>query len=439
MIKTTNIELPIDPAVDAEPALAALSACLADIDIVAAAADPGTAHLTQLKAVPAGWDWFTADATETVISFPRNDNVWSRIRSLFVKAVAFVGAGPGHADYCTVMGIKALQDCDLCYYDALASPRLLEHLPPTAQAIYVGKRGGAYSVERDALEMMMVEACREGQRVVRLKGGDPGVFGRLTQELQALEKWGLPYRVVPGVSSMTMATTGTGMLLTSRGISRGFSVTTPRLASGDAGIPGADELRQSPILFFMAVGKTHSIAAELIADGRAAEEPATMVFGAGTANESSIHGTLATIGDLVENQSRGRPGLLVVGPLANRANLYCRDGALGGQHVLLLRPAGDALNRAVVATHDLGGVPVEWRTGEEMPRFDLVLLDDAEFANHFIAAHGTDALAMAPVFSTFAADSLLPTLESTVLQQPTDAAVQAIAAHLVQESICSNS
>ncbi|MDP6450851.1 MAG: SAM-dependent methyltransferase, partial [Lentisphaeria bacterium] len=162
MIKTTNIELPIDPAVDAESALAALSACLPDIDIVAAAADSGAAHLTQRGTVPAGWDWFTADATQTVIGFPRNDNVWSRIRSLFVKAVAFVGAGPGHADYCTVMGMKALQDCDVCYYDALVSPRLLEHLPSKAQAIYVGKRGGAYSVERDALEVMMVDACREG-------------------------------------------------------------------------------------------------------------------------------------------------------------------------------------------------------------------------------------------------------------------------------------
>jgi uroporphyrin-III C-methyltransferase len=439
MIKTTNIELPIDPAVDAEPVLAALSACLPDIDIVAAAADSRAAHLTQRGTVPAGWDWFAADATRTVIGFPRNDNVWSRIRSLFVKAVAFVGAGPGHADYCTVMGMKALQDCDVCYYDALASPRLLEHLPSKAQAIYVGKRGGAYSVERDVLEVMMVDACREKRRVVRLKGGDPGVFGRLTQELEALEKWGLPYRVVPGVSSMAMATTGTGMLLTSRGISRGFSVTTPRLATGNAGIPGADELRQSPILFFMAVGKTHTIAAELIADGRAAEEPATMVFGAGTSNESNIHGTLATIGDLVENQSRGRPGLLVVGPLADRANLYRRDGALGGRHVLLLLPAGEALNRAVVATHDLGGVPVEWRAGEEAPQFDVVLLDDAEFANHFIAAHGTGALAVASVFSTFAADSILPDLESTALHQPTTAAVQTIAAHLVQESIRSTS
>jgi hypothetical protein len=189
----------------------------------------------------------------------------------------------------------------------------------------------------------------------------------------------------------------------------------------------------------MAVGKTHTIAAELIADGRAAEEPATMVFGAGTAQESNIHGTLATIGDLVENQSRGRPGLLVVGPLADRANLYCRDGALGGRHVLLLLPTGEALNRAVVATHDLGGVPVEWRDGEEAPRFDVVLLDDAESANHFIAAHGTDALAVASVFSTFAADSILPDLESTALHQPTTAAMQTIAAHLVQETIRSTS
>lgn len=439
MTKRTNIELPIDPAVDAEPALAALSARLPDIGIAAAAADSTAAHLTQREAVPAGWDWFTADATQAVIGFPRNDSVWSRIRSLFVKAVAFVGAGPGHADYCTVMGMKALQDCDVCYYDALAAPRLLEHLGSAAQAIHVGKRGGVYSVERDALEVMMVDACRQGRRVVRLKGGDPGVFGRLAQELQALEKWGLPYRVVPGVSSMTMATTGTGMLLTSRGISRGFSVTTPRLATGDAGIPGADELRQSPILFFMAVGKTHTIAAELIADGHAAGEPATMVFGAGTANESIIHGTLATIGDLVENQGRGRPGLLVAGPLAGRTNLYRRDGALGGRHLLLLRPAGDALNRAVLATHDLGGVPVEWRAGEEAPRFDVVLLDDAEFANRFIATHGTDALAAAAVFSTFATDSIFPDLESTALHQPTTAAVQTIAAHLVQESIRSTS
>jgi uroporphyrin-III C-methyltransferase len=341
------------------------------IDTSAIVAESANARFCTRAAVPDGWDWFGTSGG--VVAFPDSAPHWQRIRSLFVNAVAFVGAGPGHQDYCTYMGIKALRHCDVCYYDALASPRLLDHLSTNAEAVYVGKRGGRYSVEREALDALLVESCRLGKRVVRLKGGDPGIFGRLTNEIEALESWRLPYRVVPGVSSLTMATTGTGMLLTNRGICRGFSVTTPRLATGDAGIPDSDEWRQSPAVFFMAVGKTGKIAADLVASGRPTEDPAAMIFAAGTDNEFIIHGTLADIGERVRNQSQGRPGLLVVGPTAGPEHGYRRDGAFEGRRILLL-VAGKRSDEAALAVHDLGGVPVE-PAGTDLPAFDLAIAD----------------------------------------------------------------
>ena len=124
-----------------------------------------------------------------------------------------------------------------------------------AEAVDVGKRGQKYSVGRQQLLQMLQDCARQGQRVVRLKGGDPGIFGRLADEVAALDSLGLPFRVIPGVSSLTAASSGTGFTLTRRGVARGFTVITPRKAETGLAPIDAETRRGLPIAVFMAVAR----------------------------------------------------------------------------------------------------------------------------------------------------------------------------------------
>ena len=156
------------------------------------------------------------------VTFKKGNKNLEKIRQALIPAVLLAGAGPGMADHCTTAVVDALRNCDVCLYDALVDQRLLRMIPPHAKAIDAGKRGGTYSLPREQLDDALQEYARQGRRVVRLKGGDPGIFGRLPQEIAALDEYALPYRVLPGMSSLNAASTGTGVLLTQRGESRGF-------------------------------------------------------------------------------------------------------------------------------------------------------------------------------------------------------------------------
>ncbi len=186
-------------------------------------------------------EWIPLDELDTpeaqgalAITFRKNDPRMIAIRDLFVNAATFVGAGvtEGH---CTLDGIRALQSADICLYDALMDDSLLKHLPRRAEKRYVGKCQGAHSQSQDEINQMLCDEVRKGKRVVRLKGGDAGIFGRLAEEVEALEELSLASRVVPGISAMQTAAADTGILLTRRGVARGFSAMTPRLQGGRLG------------------------------------------------------------------------------------------------------------------------------------------------------------------------------------------------------------
>ena len=282
-----------------------------------------------------------------------------RLRSLLVKAVAFVSAGTS-AGSCTLDGLSALKRGEVCLYDSLLDAALLEALPPEAERVDVGKRCGRHSLEQGRISALIAERARKGRRVVRLKGGDAGLFGRLGEEIQALEELRLPYRVIPGVSSLNAATTGTGMLLTRRGVSRGFCAMTPRAAEGGvAPVDGAERARL-PVVFFMAAGMVGDVADRLRADGTPGDTPAAVVFSAGTDEERVVRGTLADIGGRarlgIASAAPDAPGLVIVGEAAGH-EFNRQAGALGGRRILLT--ASEALQEAATGlVHDLGGVPV---------------------------------------------------------------------------------
>lgn len=306
-------------------------------------------------------EWIPLDELETheaqgalAVTFRKNDPRITAIRSLFVKSIAFVGAGvcEGH---CTLDGQRALQNAEVCLYDALMDDSLLKYLPETAQKIYVGKRQGAHSQSQDEINQLLCDFVRKGKRTVRLKGGDAGIFGRLAEEVEALEALSLPSRVLPGISAMQTAAANTGMLLTRRGVARGFSVMTPRLQGGGLGSVNSSARAELPVVFYMSVGVAGQLATELIADGMGGDTPCAFVFEAGSDREAVFKGTLQNLPELDE-ETKKLAGLFVVGEIT-RYGFDRTLGALGGQRVLLT--CSEALmDQAVQAVCDFGGRPV---------------------------------------------------------------------------------
>lgn len=288
------------------------------------------------------------------LTFRAGDPRWLRIRSLFVKCVTFAGAGAGEAALCTLAAAEALEHGDLCLHDALIDARLLDRLPPGARRIDVGKRAGRHSMDQETLSEGIAGFARRGLRVVRLKGGDPGIFGRLTEEIETLDALQLPYRVIPGVSSLNAATTGTGLLLTQRGVSRGFTVMTPRQQDGQNGSIKIEARADLPLVLFMSLGVLNEIVAQLTADGRPGTTPVAVVLDAGSPDETVIRGTMADIAGKVPSSER--PGIILVGSAAT-GGYHPEWSALQGRRVLL--PGSESLQKkAVKAVRDLGGIPL---------------------------------------------------------------------------------
>jgi uroporphyrinogen III methyltransferase / synthase len=301
----------------------------------------------------------TPEAQGTLaVTFRRNSRRGLAIRNLFIKAVCFVGAGVS-AGHLTLDGLRALQSAELCLYDALMDDSVLRHLPPQAERIFVGKRRGAHSRPQEETNTLLCDAVRKGRRTVRLKGGDPGIFGRLAEEVEALEALGLPSRVVPGISSMQTAAADTGIQLTRRGTARGFTVMTPRLQGGAIGPVDSAARAELPVVFYMAVGTATRLAAELMADGTEASTSCALVFAAGSDRESVLRselGRLAADLEQIDAETLALPGLFIVGAIA--ADSYRPGlGALGGRRILLTCSEA-LLERSVQAVHDMGGRPV---------------------------------------------------------------------------------
>ena len=269
-------------------------------------------------------------------TYRRGDIRFNRIRSLFIKPAVLIGGGPGHSDYCTIAGMKELAECDVCIYDALSPQELLQTLKKDAVAIDAGKRRGKYKISRVQLDQMIVDLVRQGKKIVRLKGGDPGIFGRLAEEISILDAHNLPFRVIPGVSSLTASTTGTGLLLTRRGISRGFTVMTPCLSNGRNDSISAKIRQELPLVFFMGLNKISGIVTELTTEGRPETDPISIVLGASLLNQKIISGNLANIESKVKEYKSDLPGLVLVGNIAHHSNCYpWKNSALQNKRVLL--------------------------------------------------------------------------------------------------------
>jgi uroporphyrin-III C-methyltransferase len=231
--------------------------------------------------------------------------------------VVLVGAGPGDPDLLTLKGAKALAAADVVVFDRLVAPELLEFTPVHAERVYVGKEPGSHAMPQEQINELLVEGARRGLTVVRLKGGDPFVFGRGAEELFACAAEGVPCEVVPGITSAVSAPGSVGIPVTLRGIGRSFAVVTGSTAHGD---PPPDLGRLAgavdTIVVLMAAGKLAETCAELIAAGLPTSHPAAIVQWATTPDERSVICTLVELPERAANAKIGPPATLVVGEVA---------------------------------------------------------------------------------------------------------------------------
>ena len=226
--------------------------------------------------------------------------------------VALVGAGPGDPDLLTRRAVKRLEQADLVLYDALIDPEVLS-LAGSAQRIYVGKRAGRPAMRQELINRLLVRAARRGRRVVRLKGGDPFVFGRGGEEALALVAAGIPFEVVPGVTSAVAAAGLAGIPVTHRGTSAAFVVLSGHAATAYAPVLDTLAPHSATLVVMMGLASAADIAERLIAHGWKPSTPAAIVRGASTEGAEKWIGTLAELGVAVDESGSDRPGTIVIG------------------------------------------------------------------------------------------------------------------------------
>jgi uroporphyrin-III C-methyltransferase len=234
--------------------------------------------------------------------------------------VYLVGAGPGDPGLLTLRGAEVLGHADVVVFDRLASPALLDLAPGGAERIYAGKEPGRSAMRQSEIDALLVERASRGSIVVRLKGGDPFVFGRGGEEALACARAGIPFEVIPGVSSAIAAPAYAGIPVTHRGLARSFGVVTGSTAHGEDVDLGRIATAVDTLVVLMAAGRLAETCSDLVDAGRPLDDPAAIVQWAGTADQAEVVGTLTTLPGLAAAASIGPPATLVVGRVATLAD-----------------------------------------------------------------------------------------------------------------------
>lgn len=230
-----------------------------------------------------------------------------------------VGAGPGDPELITLKGVRVLQQADVVLYDALVNEVLLQHAKPGAIIEYVGKRLGQHSHTQDAINQLIVKYGSEHATVVRLKGGDPFVFGRAQEEIVAARAAGMQVQMVPGISSALAVPALQGIPLTSRGITDSFWVSTGTTASGllPEDLPLAAQSRAT-VIILMGTQQLSAIV-RLFAQYRPTQTPVAIIKNGSLPQQLFITGTLADIEEKAIAASVGNPAVLVIGEVVDLA------------------------------------------------------------------------------------------------------------------------
>ena len=293
--------------------------------------------------------------------------------------VWLVGAGPGDPGLITATGLAALRRAEVVVYDRLAPPALLAEVPAEALLLDAGKAAGDHAMTQDEINAALVEHGSAGRRVVRLKGGDPFVFGRGGEEMRALVDAAVPCTVVPGVTSAIGGIALAGIPITHRGVASSFAVVT---GHEDPSKPesavdwGALATAVDTLVVLMGATRLEAITNALVAGGRSAGTPAAVVQSAGTPLQRTVEGTLEDIASVAAAAGVHAPALLVVGDVTRlRTDLgFATAAPLTGKRVLVTRSRRQA-SGLVESLRLEGAHPLEWPAIEAERRVDGPLMD----------------------------------------------------------------
>ena len=332
-----------------------------------------------------------------------------------IAPVYLVGAGPGDPGLLTARALELIAVADVILYDRLIPAGALDGAGPDAELVFVGKEGGGSSVPQELTESLMIERARQGRVVVRLKGGDPFLFGRGGEEALALRGAGVPFEVVPGVTAGIAAPAYAGIPVTHRGLAGAVALVTGHardVAGEQPEDPDWPALAAFPgtLVFYMAVGRLAHITGSLMAAGRPADEPAAIVQDGTLQGQRTIVATLASLAETARREQVRAPSIAVVGPVAALAPklAWRRPGELSGRVVAVTRARSRAsalsmrlqelgarvVQAPVIRTRALPGPPLD------PAPFDLVCLTSPNAVDGLferLAAGGRDARALAGI------------------------------------------
>ena len=295
--------------------------------------------------------------------------------------VYLVGAGPGDPRLISQRGLECLAQADVVIYDRLLDERLLDSVPLSAEKIYAGKKSGEHTSEQAEINQLLVDKAAEGKIVVRLKGGDPFVFGRGGEEAEALKDNQIPFEVVPGVSSAVAVPAYAGIPVTHRGLASSFAVITGHEDPGkDRSSIAWEKLATGvdTLVFLMGMGNLPEIVAKLLAHGRPADTPVAVIKDGTRAEQKTVVGSLTDIVARVKKHRLSSPAVIVVGEVVKlREKLGWFDNRpLFGKRILVTRARhqASALSRLL---SELGAQPIELPAIDIKPTADTEELDQA--------------------------------------------------------------
>lgn len=313
--------------------------------------------------------------------------------------VYFIGAGPGDPGLITLKGIEALNQADVIIYDRLASPQLLKHARRDARFIYCGKEASSHTLAQDQIEQLLIEEAEQGRLVVRLKGGDPNIFGRVGEEAEACAGQGIPYEIVPGITSGIAAAAYAGIPLTYRGCSSGVAIVTGHRCAGHEETQQDWEAlaRMDTIVVYMGVGSLPQIREQLLAHGKPPGTPAALIRWGTTGDQQTLVSTLDQIAAKAREACFSAPAICIIGDVVKlRESLNWHESRpLFGRKILVLQASAgsyppDGQSSAANVLQELGAevaeVPVHPVPAPDHHK--IAVLNELDQVNRIVFADG---------------------------------------------------
>ncbi|MBN1602645.1 MAG: uroporphyrinogen-III C-methyltransferase [Chitinispirillaceae bacterium] len=300
--------------------------------------------------------------------------------------VYLIGAGPGDPGLISVKGRELLNSCDVVIYDALVNETLVATLPASIKKIFAGKRGNQPSTPQSAINKMLVQEARKGNCVVRLKGGDPLLFGRGSEEMEYLREYQIDFQVVPGISSAIAAPAWAGIPVTHRSVSRSVAIVTGHLQAGEPienlTIPVADT-----IVFLMAMQNLPLLIERILSERKFVKTtPAAIVQNGTLPHQKVVSGSLGTISKLKEKYRIEAPAAFIVGETARftKTLSWYEKPVLAGKRVVVLRTPEQS-DEMLRSLYDAGAISIPWPIIEIKPRARELKRLSAGFLSKFSA------------------------------------------------------